>query len=326
MAAVLGRRDMGKLTHEPSFSAGGCSVHRVGNDQILGFLMLRAQVDAILHARAVVLRHALALLAVELVSERTDRSVRAIARPSMLHALAWGRLTPYLAGEAAPVLQMSGQPCRLAFVPIADDVAGLAAARRLNRLPSNSDFLAAAAEAEGMMILIEDRGVEGTRRTIARLLEGSGHESSPCGVSAPLTDPVGISGALEEARSAARAGAHSGVTLYEDLGAAGELLARVGGDGAAAFVAKMLGPLVASDKKRGTALVASLDAYLRHRGSLRQAAAELDVHANTLQLRLTRAASLTGLDLHDPRQLGLLSVALDWKALLAEPEQVKLPG
>jgi DNA-binding PucR family transcriptional regulator len=214
---------------------------------------------------------------------------------------------------------MSGQPCRLAFVPIADDVSGLTLARRLNRLPANQDFLAAAAEAGGIMVLVEDRGVGQVRRTLARLLEGSGQEDARCGVSAVLTDPVGIPAALDEARSAARAGSGPGVTLYEDLGITGELLVQVGGDGAAAFVTRMLGPLVESDRQRGTALVASLDAYLRHRGSLRQAAADLQVHANTLQLRLTRAARLTGLDLHDPRQLGLLSVALGWKALLAEP-------
>lgn len=317
MAAALTLRDIRKLPREASFSAAGFSIHRVGNDQGLGFLLLGAEVDALKHAQAVVLRHALALLAFELESERTDRSVRGIARPGMLHALARGRLTPYMAGEAAPMLQMSGQPCRLAFVAVADDVAGLAAARRLNRLPTNSDFLAAAAEEGGFMVLLEDRGVEPVRRTIARLLEGSGLESARVGVSGLLAEPVDVPAALEQARSASRVGLRSGVTLYEDLGFTGELLSQVGGVGATAFVARMMGPILESDRRRGTTLVASLDAYLRHRGSLRHAAAELGVHANTLQLRLTRVARLTGLDLHDPRQLGLVSVALDWNSLLA---------
>jgi DNA-binding PucR family transcriptional regulator len=109
----------------------------------------------------------------------------------------------------------------------------------------------------------------------------------------------------------------AGIVLHEELGPVSELMRHVPREGAEEYVQRLLGPLLESDRERRTALVPTLAAYLRFRGAARLAAAELEIHPNTLQLRLARAAQLTDLDLHDPRTLGLLSVAIAWHELIS---------
>jgi DNA-binding PucR family transcriptional regulator len=106
--------------------------------------------------------------------------------------------------------------------------------------------------------------------------------------------------------------------IYEDLGPTSELLKKLSPEMRNSFVEKLIGPLLDYDRERRGELVASVSAYLRHRGSLRNASTELAIHPNTLQLRLARAASLTSLDFHDPLQLGLVALAVNWHLLLED--------
>ena len=76
------------------------------------------------------------------------------------------------------------------------------------------------------------------------------------------------------------------------------------------FARVLLGPLEEHDRKRRSDLVATLDAWMRHGGALADAAAELNVHRNTLAYRLGRIEQLAGLELSDTRTLLLLRVAL----------------
>ncbi|MCJ7859467.1 PucR family transcriptional regulator [Corynebacterium kalidii] len=54
------------------------------------------------------------------------------------------------------------------------------------------------------------------------------------------------------------------------------------------------------DDDHGTSLVESLEAYLAAGMNVRDAAAVLTVHPNTLRYRVDRAQQLSGLDLGDP--------------------------
>lgn len=106
--------------------------------------------------------------------------------------------------------------------------------------------------------------------------------------------------------------------MHEELGATASLLRHVPPGAAARYVEDVLRPLIDYDRQRKGALIKTVTAYLNHRGSLRQAALELGVHENTVQLRLARASQLLGSDLHDAQWLGLLAVALSWYRLLGE--------
>lgn len=73
-----------------------------------------------------------------------------------------------------------------------------------------------------------------------------------------------------------------------------------------------LGWVSGYDEKHGTSLVVSMDAYLRAGMNVREAAAAMNVHPNTLRYRVDRAQQLSGLDFNDPddRLLTALQLAL----------------
>jgi DNA-binding PucR family transcriptional regulator len=73
-----------------------------------------------------------------------------------------------------------------------------------------------------------------------------------------------------------------------------------------ALRADVFAPLAASPAP----LLATLDAYLAHGGSLEPAARALFVHPNTMRYRLRRIAEITRRDPWDPRDLQVLSIAL----------------
>lgn len=59
---------------------------------------------------------------------------------------------------------------------------------------------------------------------------------------------------------------------------------------------EVLAPLERHDAEHGSALVATLDAYLNASGAVAEVAAALGTHRNTIRYRLDQIASLTGLD------------------------------
>jgi hypothetical protein len=71
-------------TSDDGSLAGLCSVHRIGKDPALGLVLIYPALQAPAHAKTVFLKHALALLAFELETERSDRAMRDFARPNVL--------------------------------------------------------------------------------------------------------------------------------------------------------------------------------------------------------------------------------------------------
>lgn len=68
--------------------------------------------------------------------------------------------------------------------------------------------------------------------------------------------------------------------------------------------------LLGYDKRHASAMRASVEIYLRHFGDVRAAAAELNVHPNTLRYRLRRAEDLLGITLDDPDGRLLVEIQL----------------
>lgn len=84
------------------------------------------------------------------------------------------------------------------------------------------------------------------------------------------------------------------------------------------FLSDSIGPLLAYDARRSTALVATLTAYFEHAGNLTRTARALHVHMNTLLKRLDRVASLLGEDWRSPDRMLRTNVALRLHILRAE--------
>jgi hypothetical protein len=89
-----------------------------------------------------------------------------------------------------------------------------------------------------------------------------------------------------------------------------ELLLARAPDLGALVAERVLGPLEAYAKRRGTGLLETLEAFLDCGLDRRKTSERLHVHPNTLDYRLRRIAELTGLEPGRPRDLALLELAL----------------
>lgn len=102
-----------------------------------------------------------------------------------------------------------------------------------------------------------------------------------------------------------------------DLGVAGLLLHIDDADALSSFLDAQLGNVVAYDRRRGTALVKTLEQLVAH-GLDRSATAErMRLHVNTVQQRIRRVEALTSRDLTDPRSLLDLTAALAIHSMLS---------
>ncbi|MFE9341117.1 helix-turn-helix domain-containing protein [Streptomyces sp. NPDC007063] len=153
------------------------------------------------------------------------------------------------------------------------------------------------------------------RRTAAELGRAVGcpvtvGASAP--VPSPATRPGSVAAAYPEARRCldvlSLLGRRGDGAAAEDLGFLGLLLADtrdVGG-----FVRRVLGPALDYDRRRGTELVATLDAYFESGASPVRAKDVLHVHVNTVAQRLERVGRLLGDDWQAPHRALEIQLAL----------------
>ena len=87
----------------------------------------------------------------------------------------------------------------------------------------------------------------------------------------------------------------------------------------AAYVTRVLGPVIDYDARRGTDLLATLGAYFAAGGSPRHAATQLHVHVNTVSQRLERIGALLGDSWQDPDRSLEIQLALRLRRLVAAP-------
>ncbi|MEV4251632.1 GAF domain-containing protein [Spirillospora sp. NPDC049652] len=132
------------------------------------------------------------------------------------------------------------------------------------------------------------------------------------GASDPVTGPARLPAAYEEALRCVRAlhtlGRAGDGADPSGLGFLGVLL----GDRAdvQGYVRDVLGPVIDYDRRRGTELVRTLDAYYRSGASLTEARRALHVHVNTVVQRLDRVRQLLGDDWNSPSRALELQLAL----------------
>ncbi|MCX2185501.1 GAF domain-containing protein [Streptomyces sp. SKN60] len=158
-------------------------------------------------------------------------------------------------------------------------------------------------------------------RQTARHLGGALHEPVTVGASAPVTAPLAhpdrVAPAYEEARrclDALRLLHRPGEgAAAEDLGFLGLLLADT--RDIEGFVERTVGQVVAYDRRRGTDLVRTLDAYFASGMSPARTKDDLHVHVNTVAQRLERIGRLLGPDWQAPARALEIQLALRLHAL-----------
>ncbi|MGG7612392.1 PucR family transcriptional regulator, partial [Streptomyces sp. ZG43] len=160
----------------------------------------------------------------------------------------------------------------------------------------------------------EDTATELARRTAVHL-GAAVHEPVTVGASAPLR-PLPAADATPAAYTEARRcldalcllGRSGQGAAAEDFGFLGLLLA--GPRDITGFVERTIGPVLAYDRRRGTELVRTLDAYYAAGSSPARTKDTLHVHVNTVAQRLDRVARLLGDDWQSPARTLEIQLAL----------------
>ncbi|GAA2062459.1 helix-turn-helix domain-containing protein [Streptomyces albiaxialis] len=131
-------------------------------------------------------------------------------------------------------------------------------------------------------------------------------------VAAPADGPGAVAAAYPEALRCLEALVRLGRTgegaAADDLGFLGMLLTE--GRDVGGFVRRTIGPVLDYDARRGTELVATLDAYFTSAMSPVRAKDLLHVHVNTVAQRLDRVARLLGDDWQSPARALEIQLAL----------------
>ncbi|MFF9914269.1 helix-turn-helix domain-containing protein [Streptomyces sp. NPDC013457] len=212
------------------------------------------------------------------------------------------------------------------------DHAGVRESADRQRLWSAASHLAAtrqglASARDGGTVLLLPLGpgedaAEVARQT-AKHLGGALREPVTVGASAPVTSPLAQPGqvatAYEEARrclDALRLLHRSGEgAAAEDLGFLGLLLADT--RDIEGFVDRTIGQVVAYDRRRGTDLVRTMDAYFASGMSPARTKDDLHVHVNTVAQRIERIGRLLGTDWQSPSRALEIQLALRLHAMSA---------
>ncbi|MBB5119293.1 diguanylate phosphodiesterase [Streptomyces eurocidicus] len=218
----------------------------------------------------------------------------------------------------------------------ADEHAGAPAGRR--RLWSAASHLAAtrhglAAARDGGTVLLLPHGpyddATRTARHLAQRLGAAVHAPVTVGAAGPVPAPDSHPGAVAAAYAEARRcldalhllGRGGDGAAADDFGFLGLLLTggAHGHDGARVgeFINRTIGPVVAYDTRRGTALVRTLDAYFAGGMSPARTKDALHVHVNTVAQRLDRVGRLLGPDWQTPARALEIQLALRLHGLSA---------
>lgn len=194
-----------------------------------------------------------------------------------------------------------GRPLRALVVrrPLGD------ALRALDALDDEDVVAGLTLAAEECLLVVPDGDVDDVLAVL-----GPG----PGGLSAAVTDLVGLPQAVAEARSLAD---RARGEVLRAGSAPPSLLDLLGPRAAAAFAEAVLAPL--RSQPDGAVLEESLRAYLVAHGALAVASEALGVHRHTLRARLRRIGTALGRDLDDPSARAEL-----WVALTGPPEPTRL--
>nr|WP_083939635.1 GAF domain-containing protein [Nocardiopsis chromatogenes] len=295
-----------------------CAAPVMAGGEPLGTLVLEGvRLDA---ADLRILERAAMVIALLLVVRRSASEAEHRVRTALLDALLDGPGTDGADGAWADTLRHRAARLGVDLDAPHEAVTAEAPGAHAGRLASAALHLAETggglAGARGpVTVLVLPHG-EGA--AAAKALSAAVNAQVTAGVAETRPGPAGVREAFAEARRCLRAltalGRRGEVARPEDLGFLGLLL---GGDrDVRGFVEATLGPVIAYDAEKGTALTETLRAYYAHGGSPAKAKDALHVHVNTVTQRLDRVGRLLGRDWQTPQRALEIQTALRLHTLL----------
>lgn len=165
---------------------------------------------------------------------------------------------------------------------------------------------------------------------------GSGGDCLSIAISTVCRNVDSFAAAFDEARQVSKCAAtlsddDAPILAADDLGAGRLLLATPDGEETKRFADETLGPLTDADDPAMVTLLATMGAFYTHARSIRQSAASLEVHENTIRYRLGRIEEVTGLDLASDAddqlagQMALLVLRLQGRMPKEEQSMTEVP-
>lgn len=288
------RRTIGLSELGPEVARSGRSasvaVPLVANDELLGLLVAEGTSEVDL-ARAVANQTAVALKKIELIERLTEKNLI----KDFFEQLARGEALPSLEGRAARLgCDLDQRYVVLAASPPSDELERALAAAAPGSLFDTRD------DSTRALLRVHSDGAE---RLLAEAREIQNRLEAPVsvGLSNVCRGAASFAAGFEEARHALLGttvlqGTPS-VMAYEELGPYKYLLRMPFDGGVRDAHRDAVARIAEYDRLRSTALLKTLEEFLRRRGNISATAETLYVHPNTLRQRLRRIGELSGLDL-----------------------------
>jgi GAF domain-containing protein len=287
--AEIGLSELGPELARSGRSAS-VAVPLVANDELLG-LIAADGTSAVDLARAVANQTAVAIKKIELIERLTEKNLI----KDFFEQLAAGESLPGLEGRAARLgCDLDKRHVVLASSPPLDELErALATAAPGSLFDRRDDSMRA-------LLRVGPEGHEKLLEEVREIQEGLETPVS-IGLSNVCRGAASFAAGFEEARHALLGTtvlqAAPGVMTYEDLGPYKYLL-RLPFDGDVRDAHREAVMRIAEyDRLRSTALLRTLEEFLRRRGNISATAEALYVHPNTLRQRLRRIGEISGLDL-----------------------------
>jgi GAF domain-containing protein len=293
-ASADARPEIGLSELGPEIARSGRSatvaVPLVANDELLGLLIAEGTSEVDL-ARAATNQTAVAIKKIELIERLTEKNLI----KDFFEQLAGGAALGDAEGRAARLGCDLDQPhLVLAAAPPSDDLErALAAAAPGSLFDRRDDSIRA-------LLHVPPSGPD---RLLERVREAHENLETPIavGISNPCKGASSFPAGFEEARHALLGTTvlqgTPGVMSYEELGPYKYLLRLPFDSGMRDAHRDAVARIAEYDRQRSTALLRTLEEFLRRRGNISATAETLYVHPNTLRQRLRRIGELSGLDL-----------------------------
>jgi GAF domain-containing protein len=288
------RAEVGLSELGPEIARSGRSatvaVPLVANDELLGLLIAEGTSEVDL-ARAAANQTAVAIKKIELIERLTEKNLI----KDFFEQLAGGTALGDVEARATRLgCDLDQTHLVLAAAPPSDELErALAAAAPGSVFDRRDDSIRA-------LLRVPPSGQE---RLLKRIRDAHEGLAAPVavGISNPCKGAASFPAGFEEARHALLGTTvlqgTAGVMPYEELGAYKYLLRLPFDSGMRDAHRDAVARVDEYDRQRSTALLKTLEEFLRRRGNISATAEALYVHPNTLRQRLRRIGELSGLDL-----------------------------
>ena len=272
---------------------------RAGTEHV-ATLVLHGRERPLLQAERRTLERGALVTALVLLFARTVAETEERLGGELLIDLLEGTAPDPLLRERARRQRVSLEPPLAVVVAATEGVARHAAVRAAARLAAARGGLAGEHRGAVVLLLPSDDPLDAGRHLSSAIAELGGRAT----VGVDVAGPQSLRSSYGEARRCLDAlvtlGRTGEVSDPQGLGLTRLLLGENGPVELEQFVDATLGPLLAYDDRRGTHLVATMEAWFATGGRVKDTAGRLHVHPNTVVQRLERIGGLLGADWREP--------------------------